>query len=83
MAPVNDMAQAFDMPQTQAREMRIEMKHDHGPVALAGSPLKLSATPVTYRHAPPPCGRDTLAVLKELGFGDITIRDLKDKGTIA
>jgi crotonobetainyl-CoA:carnitine CoA-transferase CaiB-like acyl-CoA transferase len=83
VAPVNDMAQAFAMPQTQAREMRIEMKHDHGTVALTGSPLKLSGTPVTYRHAPPSCGRDSVAVLKELGFSDLIIRDLKDKGIIA
>ena len=83
VAPVNDMAQAFAMPQTQARDMQIGMQHDHGPIALTGSPLKLSGTPVTYRHAPPPCGRDSVAVLKELGFSDLTIRDLKDKGIIA
>jgi crotonobetainyl-CoA:carnitine CoA-transferase CaiB-like acyl-CoA transferase len=84
-APVNDMAQAFAMPQSQARDMRIEMKHDAAaaPVALVGSPLKLSGTPVTYRHAPPACGRDSVAVLKELGFTDPVIKDLKDKGIIA
>lgn len=83
VAPVNDMAQAFTMEQTQARDMQIEMQHEHGPVKLAGSPLKLSGTPVTYRHAPPACGRDSVSVLKELGFSDLTIRDLKDKGISA
>jgi len=26
---------------------------------LLGNPLKLSRTPVTYRHAPPTCGSST------------------------
>ncbi|MBU0800405.1 MAG: CoA transferase [Alphaproteobacteria bacterium] len=84
VAPVNDMVQAFAMPQTQAREMRIEMNHDAAPapVALVGSPLKLSGTPVSYRRAPPPCGRDTDEVLRGLGLNDAAIADLRAKGII-
>ena len=37
-----------------------------GSVDLIGNPIKLSRTPVTYRHAPPLCGADTEAVLEEL-----------------
>ena len=66
--PVNTMAQAFSTPQAQARAMNIEMRHplSSRPVHLVGSPLKLSATPVAYRHAPPVCGQDTRAILKSL-----------------
>lgn len=84
VAPVNDMAQAFAMGQTQARAMRIEMQHPQNPapVALVGSPLKLSATPVTYRHAPPPCGHDTDAVLRSYGLDDDAIAALRQKGIV-
>jgi crotonobetainyl-CoA:carnitine CoA-transferase CaiB-like acyl-CoA transferase len=83
-APVNDMAQAFAMPQTGARGMRIEMAHEQSPrpVALVGSPLKLSGTPVSYRHAPPACGRDTAAVLRVIGLSEIEIQELRNKGII-
>ena len=36
-----------------------------GSVDLIGNPLNLSATPVTYRHAPPTLGQHTDAVLTE------------------
>ncbi len=67
--PVNDLRQVFDDPQIRHREMRITMPHPlagSGEVALTGNPLKLSATPVTYRRAPPVLGQDTDAVLEEL-----------------
>lgn len=56
--PVNTMTQAFEMEQVKARDMVIEMSHPYAPhpVKLVGSPLKLSDTPVDYRHAPPPLG---------------------------
>ena len=84
VAPVNDMAQAFAMPQTQARGMRIEMAHEQAPqpVALVGSPLKLSGTPVSYRHAPPFCGRDTAAILKTMGLPETEIEELRNRGII-
>jgi crotonobetainyl-CoA:carnitine CoA-transferase CaiB-like acyl-CoA transferase len=41
-------------PHTLAREMVITMEQEDGePVRLLGNPLKLSATPVAYRTAPP------------------------------
>lgn len=84
VAPVNDMAQTFAMPQIQARGMRIEMAHDMAlaPIALVGSPLKLSGTPVSYRHAPPACGRDTDEILRRLHKDDATIAALRQKGIV-
>ena len=35
-------------------------------VPLIGNPLKLSATPVSYRLAPPTLGQDTKTVLSEI-----------------
>lgn len=66
--PVNTMDQVFAMDQTQARAMEIHMDHPLAPepVALVGSPLKFSDTPVSYEIAPPVTGQHTSAVLKAL-----------------
>jgi crotonobetainyl-CoA:carnitine CoA-transferase CaiB-like acyl-CoA transferase len=67
--PINTLTEVFDDPQTVAREMRIEMKHpasSSGIVPLLGNPLKLSATPVTYRLAPPLRGEHTEEVIGEI-----------------
>ncbi|WP_271879981.1 CaiB/BaiF CoA transferase family protein [Phaeobacter italicus] len=57
--PVQTLDQVFASDQVAARKMAIEMQSDAGPVQLLGNPLKLSRTPVTYRHAPPTCGSST------------------------
>ncbi|WP_225767512.1 CaiB/BaiF CoA-transferase family protein [Inquilinus sp. Marseille-Q2685] len=65
--PINTIDQVFADPQVAARGMRIEMAHPLAPepVALIGSPIKLSETPVSYRHAPPVCGADGDEVLQD------------------
>ncbi|NKX41457.1 CoA transferase [Rhodobacteraceae bacterium R_SAG1] len=57
--PVQTLDQVFASGQVAARKMAIEMQSEAGPVQLLGNPLKLSRTPVTYRHAPPTCGSST------------------------
>ncbi len=57
--PVQTLDQVFASDQVAARKMAIEMQSQAGPVQLLGNPLKLSRTPVTYRHAPPTCGSST------------------------
>ena len=84
-APVNDMAQAFSHPQVKARDMQITMPHDTAgrDIDLVGSPLKLSATPVSYDRAPPVCGQHTDDVLGELlGMDKEDIQKLRDKGIV-
>ncbi len=77
--PVNRVDQAFAMEQVEARGMKAVMQHPvaGAPVTLVGSPLHLENHPVTYRHAPPVCGADTVAVLRELlGYDDDAIQTL-------
>jgi crotonobetainyl-CoA:carnitine CoA-transferase CaiB-like acyl-CoA transferase len=66
--------------------MKISMPYPaaaSGHVDLIGSPLKLSETPVDYRLAPPICGQDTDAVLREmLYFSDEDLRVLREKKVI-
>jgi crotonobetainyl-CoA:carnitine CoA-transferase CaiB-like acyl-CoA transferase len=45
--------------------------------------VKLSATPPSYRSAPPVLGEHTEAVLRgTLGMGDAEVADLKAKGAV-
>ena len=63
VGPVQTLDQVFASDQVAAREMQISMQAAPAEARLIGNPLKLSRTPVTYRHAPPCFGADTEAVL--------------------
>ena len=84
--PVNSVKDVFDDPQIQHREMEISMPHPlsgKGNVSLIGSPLKMSATPVSYRHAPPTLGQHTNEILEELlGLDAAECRELAEKGVV-
>jgi len=84
--PVNTLDQVFSHPQIQARGMVVEMPSEAAggaDVRLTASPVKLSATPVDYRHAPPALGQHTGTVLKELlGLDADALAGLVDKGVI-
>jgi len=81
--PINTLEQVFDHPQVQARGMRVQMDHPlSGTVALVGSPLKLSASPVSYRRHPPTLGEHTDVILAELGRDAGEIAALRDQGVI-
>ena len=82
---INTIPQALVQPQTVARELVHEIARDDGtPVRFVGFPAKLSASPVTYRHAPPRSGQDTRAVLGEvLGLNDGEIDALSAAGVVA
>jgi formyl-CoA transferase len=64
VGPVNRLDQTFASDQVAARDMVVTMpRPDTAPVRLLGNPLKLSATPVTYRRPPPHVGEDTAEVM--------------------
>ena len=79
--PINNLAQVFDDPHVRARGMVTEVPHpaiDGAPAKLIASPLRLSATPVEIRHAPPMLGQHTEQVLGEvLGMDADEIEALK------
>jgi crotonobetainyl-CoA:carnitine CoA-transferase CaiB-like acyl-CoA transferase len=65
--PINDLAQMFADPQVKARGLAIEMAHPlAGQVPQVASPIRLSATPVEYRNAPPLLGEHTQQILGEV-----------------
>ncbi|MFO1340520.1 MAG: CaiB/BaiF CoA-transferase family protein [Burkholderiaceae bacterium] len=64
--PINRLDQVFADPQVQAREMRVTLAHPSlGEVPLVANPIRLSATPVQYRQAPPTLGEHTADVLAD------------------
>jgi crotonobetainyl-CoA:carnitine CoA-transferase CaiB-like acyl-CoA transferase len=64
--PINRVDQVFADPQVQARGLRVELPHPTaGTVPLVANPIRLSASPVTYRSAPPLLGQHTDAVLAD------------------
>jgi formyl-CoA transferase len=63
-APINNVDEALNNPQIEARGLRIDVPHAAGVTAkLVGSPLKLSATPVSCHQAPPLLGEHNEEVL--------------------
>ncbi len=81
--PINDLAEVFADPQVRSRDMTVEMAHPlAGKIRVVASPLKLSATPVSYRRAPPLLGADTEQVLAEFGLDADAIATLRREGAL-
>lgn len=83
--PINTLADVFADPQVQARGMQIHMDHVvSDDVPLVASPIRLSDTPVQYRHAPPLLGQHTREVLGQiLDLNGETMDRLFEKGVLA
>ena len=82
--PINSIAEVFEEPQVQARGMQIELPHAAaGRVTLVGSPMKFSATPITYEIPPPALGQHTQEILeKVLHKTEEQIAKLHSSGTV-
>lgn len=83
-APIQTIDQVFADPQVLARGMLVELPHPTaGAVRLAGSPLKLSRTPVQLTEPPPLLGQHTDEVLATyLGYSVEKIARLREEGVI-
>ena len=84
--PINTVAQAFDDPQVRARGLRVELPRsagdDNPSVATVANPMRLSATPVSYRRAPPTLGQHTDEVLAQLGLDGAAVAALRAHGAV-
>ena len=80
---VRDMAELFDDPQIEARNMRVTVDHPTaGEVEMPGSPMKFSRTPTTVRRHPPILGEHTEDVLGEYGYTADDLARLADADVI-
>ena len=82
--PINDLAQVFDDPHVRARGLVTSLPHAlAGSVPQVASPIRLSATPVEYRHAPPLLGEHTGEVLERvLGLPTAEVARLRRDGVL-
>ena len=76
--PINTYADVFSDPQVIARDMAVRVTHPTlGAVDALGTPLKLSETPLNPHRRAPLLGEHTEPVLREFGFTDAEIEQLR------
>jgi len=84
--PINRLSEVFADPHVLARGMVVEMPHpqaEGGAVKVVANPVKLSATPASYRITPPALGEHTEHVLGGmLGMDAAEIAELREKGIV-
>jgi crotonobetainyl-CoA:carnitine CoA-transferase CaiB-like acyl-CoA transferase len=82
--PINTLADVFADPQVQARGLKLNLPHPSiGAVPSVANPIKYSATPISYRSAPPMLGADTDEILREmLGLAPSEIARLRKGGIV-
>ena len=77
VGPANNMNDIFADPHTAAREMiqHFQLPGENPEAAVAGNPLKFSATPTAFYQRPPQLGEHTDEILEEFGLS----RDAADQ----
>ncbi|CAM3460041.1 CoA transferase [Psychrobacter glaciei] len=79
---IHNVAEALAMPQALAREMIVDFTAQGSPVRALGNPIKLSASPVSYRTPPPQLSEHTDSTLADLGYDSEMIAKLKADGIV-
>ena len=79
-APINTVAEAVKAAQTQARGLIVQLEHPAiGAAKSIANPIRLSATPVSYRLPPPLLGEHTAEVLRTLGYSENEVHTIAAK----
>lgn len=80
--PVYDYAALERDPHVRATGAFVEQPQPGGPVRTTRVPIRMSATPPSIRRGAPGLGDDSLAVLREHGFGERELRTLVADGVL-
>jgi len=82
--PINTIADVFNHPQAQDRQLKIEIEHPTaGVLGFPGFPYKMSHTPAQAHRPPPLLGEHTEEVLKELlEYSGEEVASLHERGAI-
>jgi formyl-CoA transferase len=81
---INTIADVFNHPQAQDRQLKIEIEHPTaGVLGFPGYPYKMSKTPAQAHRPPPLLGEHTDEILLELlGYSSEEVTFLREKGAI-
>lgn len=80
---IHDLAEVFDLPQIEARNMRQRVPHPTaGEMQLPGCPMKFDGHSTDPRRHPPLLGEHTDEVLAELGYDEERIAALHENGIL-
>jgi crotonobetainyl-CoA:carnitine CoA-transferase CaiB-like acyl-CoA transferase len=83
LTPVLEIGEVEKDSHVQARNMIIEQTHPvYGKIKGIGIPLKFSKTPAEPSWPPPVLGKDTAAIMEEIGYSQKEIETLKKEGII-
>jgi crotonobetainyl-CoA:carnitine CoA-transferase CaiB-like acyl-CoA transferase len=82
--PVLSLGQVLEDPQVQARQLLqyVDYPGAPKPVPLANTAVRLSETPGGIRHRAPLHGEHTDEVLREIGFDESAIAELRAAGAV-
>lgn len=80
---INDIGQVFDSPQVHHLGLSVPVKsQERGDTHMVGQPILMSRTPSTIASPPPLAGQHSREILKEIGFSDEDIANMKAQGAI-
>jgi crotonobetainyl-CoA:carnitine CoA-transferase CaiB-like acyl-CoA transferase len=81
VGPIYALDEVFEDPHTQARDMVVEIDHpEHGKVKQVGVGPKFSDTPGSVRSTGPTRGAHTAELLREAGYSDAQIEEMRAAG---
>ena len=82
--PINKVDQVFDDPQVKHLRMAMPMKHPvRGDTHLVSSAINMEGIESEVRRIPPRIGEQSSEILREYGYSDAEIEQLRGLGVIA
>jgi glutaryl-CoA transferase len=82
-APTQTLQQFMQDPAVKHHGMLAHYEHPEvGPLTLMGQPLRFSETPATDAGPPPTLGQHTDEVLREIGYDEAAITDLRRRNVV-